>query len=227
MQRFPFIVIEGLDGTGKTTVRKGLFRLWEGLYGVTPLCILTSNFLAADAAADIVDGKYQPSADNRDRYLEALVADKAATLAQLVRPALPNRPVISDRWLVSELAFFAVKHGMKPGDTYERLAAGITQPVDLTLVLDLDPRDSLQRAHGRQGDAVRADWDVLDVQARVRQIYTAIVSEPVAYPLLGSVAHIDASASPGSVLDQVWQALIAHDLVPRFGTPTEAVSDGR
>jgi len=211
MQRFPFIVIEGLDGTGKTTVRKGLFRLWEGLYEVTPLCILTSNFLAADAAADIVKGKYQPSADNRDRYLQALVADKAATLARLV----------------SELAFFAVKHDMKPGETYERLAAGITQPVDLTLVLDLDPRDSLQRAHGRQGDAVRADWDVLDVQARVRQVYTEIVSEPAAYPLLGEVAHIDASASPGGVLDQVWQALIAHDLVPSLDPATEAVPGDR
>lgn len=227
MQRFPFIVIEGLDGTGKTTVRKGLFRLWEGLYGVTPLCVLTSNFLAPDAAADIVEGKYQPSADNRDRYLQALVADKAATLARLVRPALTHRPVISDRWLVSELAFFAVKHDMKPSDTYERLAAGITQPVDLTLVLDLDPRDSLQRAHGRHGDATRADWDVLDVQARVRQVYTEIVSEPTAYPLLGAVAHIDASASPGAVLDQVWQALIAHDLVPPLAPATEAVDGER
>ncbi|MET7952192.1 dTMP kinase [Micromonospora sp. NPDC005324] len=215
MQRYPFIVIEGLDGTGKTTVRKGLFRLWEGLYGITPMCILTSNFLAANTAADLVEGKYQPSTDNRDRYLEALVADKAATLAQLVRPALVNRPVISDRWLVSELAFFAVKHDMKPRDTYERLAAGITEPVDVTLVLDLDPSDSLQRAHGRQGDAVRADWDVLDVQARVRQVYTEIVNEPAAYPLLGNVAHIDASASPGAVLNQVWRALIEHDLVPQ------------
>ncbi|NES58532.1 thymidylate kinase, partial [Micromonospora sp. PPF5-6] len=89
------------------------------------------------------------------------------------------------------------------------------------------PRDSLQRAHGRQGDAVRADWDVLDVQARVRQVYTEIVSEPAAYPLLGEVAHIDASASPGGVLDQVWQALIAHDLVPSLDPATEAVAGDR
>lgn len=221
MRHFPFIAIEGLDGTGKTTVRKGLFRLWEGLYGVTPLCILTTNFLATDAAVDMVQGKYHPAPDNRDSYLHALVADKAATLARLVRPALASRPVISDRWLVSELAFFAVKHDMKPSETYQRLAAGIAEPVDLTVVLDLDPRDSLQRAHGRQGDATRADWDVLDVQARVREVYTEIVSEPAAYPLLGTVAHIDASASPGDVLYQVWQALIEHGLVPPAGPATQ------
>lgn len=214
MRQFPFIVIEGLDGTGKTTVRKGLFRLWENLYGVTPLCVLTNNFIATDAAADIVAGKYTPTPDNRDTYLRALAAEKAATLTRLVVPALTDRPVISDRWLISELAFFAVKHDLEPAQTYEELAGEITEAADLTVVLDLDPNDSIQRAGSRSGDAVRADWDVLDVQTRVRDVYAAVVRDAAAYPLLGPVAHIDATASPDAVLAQVWQALLDRDLVP-------------
>jgi dTMP kinase len=102
MNRFPFIVVEGLDGTGKTTLRKGLFRLFEGLYRITPLAVLTTNFLDASAAADLVEGKYRPTTTNRDRYLAALAADKHATATRLIGTSLPSRPVIADRWLLSE-----------------------------------------------------------------------------------------------------------------------------
>src|SRR5262245_41432409 len=104
MDRYPFIVVEGLDGTGKTTLRKGLFRLFEGLFCITPLAVLTTNFLNAAVSLDLVEGKYQPTPENRDRYLAALTADKQATADRLIAPSLPTRPVIADRWLLSELA---------------------------------------------------------------------------------------------------------------------------
>ncbi|MFF9336856.1 nucleoside/nucleotide kinase family protein [Streptomyces albogriseolus] len=135
--RNPFIVVEGLDGTGKTTLRKGLFRLFEGLYRVTPLAVLTTNFLDASVAADLVEGKYQPSADNQYRYLAALAADKQATATRLIAPSLPARPVIADRWLLSELAFFAVKHDRSPKETYPHLAEHLGVIPDLTLVFDI------------------------------------------------------------------------------------------
>ncbi|MBI3685824.1 MAG: thymidylate kinase [Actinobacteria bacterium] len=214
MARHPFVVIEGLDGTGKTTLRKALFRLWEGLYGITPLCLLTTNFLDATVAADIVTGKYSPSSDNRDRYMAAVAADKVATLDNLIRPALPDRPVISDRWMLSELAFFGVKHDLSPAETYQQLAGTVTQPADLTFVLDLAPEESIRRAGTRRGDATRADWDVLDVQARVRQIYTEVLAIPRAYPLLGDIVLLDGAANPAETLHLAWRALIDRGLVP-------------
>ncbi|MGW0731804.1 dTMP kinase [Streptomyces sp. NPDC002851] len=212
--RYPFIVIEGLDGTGKTTLRKGLFRLWEGLYGITPLCVLTTNFLAPQVAADIIAGKYQPDSGNRDSYLAALNEDKAASLRHLVLSQQSVRPIIADRWLLSELAFFAVKHSTKPAATYERLTAGLTHVPDLTLVLDLHPDDSLRRARARQGDAVRADWDVRDVQNRVREVYDAVARQPEAFPLLGEVVQLDADRPRADVLLAAWDALCEHGLLP-------------
>ena len=217
--RYPFIVIEGLDGTGKTTLRKGLFHLWDGLYRVTPLCVLTTNFLDAAVASDIVAGKYSPTPENRDHYLEAIVADKSATLRQLIEPSLPARPVIADRWLLSELAFFAVKHGVRPDETYQALAPRLGRAVDMTLVLDLPAEASLLRAHGRAGDATRADWDTLDVQERVRATYQAVVTGPEDFPMLGAVVRLDAANDQASVLHQAWTALREHDLVPTSLTP--------
>jgi dTMP kinase len=215
MDRFPFIVIEGLDGTGKTTLRKGLFRLCEGIYQVTPLCMLTTNYLEPSVTGDLIAGKYSPTAENRQRYAAAITVDKRASLRRLVLPSLSVRPVISDRWLLSELAFFAVKHGMKPEQTYDLLTATIQHKPDITLVLDLPPTESMQRAQSRPGDATRPDWDVLDVQTGVREVYSAVVSEPERYPLLGRVVRItlDSAAERSVVLNQAWDELRARKLL--------------
>ncbi|KIE23725.1 dTMP kinase [Streptomyces sp. MUSC 125] len=226
-QRYPFIVVEGLDGTGKTTLRKGLFRLWEGLYGVTPLCVLTTNFLAPDQAAAIVAGKYRPDPGNRDSYLSAIAADKRATLERLVLPQRSVRPVIADRWLLSELAFFAVKHGMKASETYQALAADLAVAPDLTLVLDLETDASMSRARARQGDAVRSDWDVSDVQRQVRETYEAVLTKPDAFPLLGDVVRLDARRLRAEVLLAAWDVLRERRMVPPLTTPAEEVhADG-
>ncbi|MFK0120129.1 dTMP kinase [Streptomyces sp. NPDC090994] len=214
MDRYPFIVVEGLDGTGKTTLRKGLFRLFEGLFRITPLAVLTTNFLDAAVALDLVEGKYQPTEENRDRYLAALAADKQATADRLIAPGLPTRPVIADRWLLSELAFFAVKHDRAPKETYARLTEQLRLVPDLTLVLDITPETAMERAADRPGDATRPDWDVMEVQARVREVYQSVVGTPGVFPALGEVVRINAAQDRATVLHTAWKALDQHGLLP-------------
>ncbi|MEV5011329.1 thymidylate kinase [Streptomyces sp. NPDC055692] len=216
MDRYPFIVVEGLDGTGKTTLRKGLFRLFEGLFQVTPLALLTSNFLDPGRALDLVEGKYQPSPDNQDRYLAALAADKKATADRLITPSLSVRPVIADRWLLSELAFFAVKHDCAPKETYARLTVQLGVVPDLMLVLDVTPAAAMERAADRSGDATRPDWDVLEIQAKVREVYQWVTDAPAALPALGPVVRINAARDRAAVLHTVWQALDQYGLLPDF-----------
>jgi dTMP kinase len=218
MERYPFIVIEGVDGTGKTTLRKSLFRLWQGLYGVTPLCVLTTNYLDHTAAADLVDGKYSPTQANRDRYLAALIVDKQATVRQLIEPALRRRPVIADRWLLSELTFFYAKHQQPPSVTYAALADGLSLSADVTFVLDAAVNESMARTGTRKGDSVRADWDTRDVQLSLKEIYEHVVAAADDYPLLGSVVHLDAGAERPVVLQRAWEHLLDFDLVPNLET---------
>ncbi|MDT0453757.1 dTMP kinase [Streptomyces hesseae] len=222
MNVFPFIVVEGLDGSGKTTLRKGLFRLFEHLYGVTPLAVLTTNWLAPEAAPDLVEGKYRPAPENRDRYLAALRADKQASVTRLIVPSLAARPVIADRWLISELAFFAVKHDQPPMETYAKLADAIDVTPSLTIVLETATEQSMARAAGRTGgEDVRKDWDVIDVQARVREAIAEILSCPSAFPKIGPTARIDASQERAAVLRDAWDALAGHNLTPAL--PMEEV----
>ncbi|WP_034088326.1 dTMP kinase [Streptacidiphilus albus] len=227
-QRYPFIAVEGLDGTGKTTLRKGLFRLWQGLFRTTPLCVLTTNFLAPDEAGAIVEGKYRPSAENGAAYLAAIVADKKNTLDQLVRPQRTARPVIADRWLLSEMAFFAVKHGAKSAETYQALAAGLSEGPDVTLVLELPAADSMDRAKDRSGDAVRPDWDVHHVQAAVQKVYAEVTGAPESFPLLGTVVRLDAGLPAAQVLAAAWNTLEHLGLMPALeATVTDSRESSR
>ncbi|MFJ1662352.1 nucleoside/nucleotide kinase family protein [Streptomyces anthocyanicus] len=213
-ERYPLIVLEGGDGAGKTTLRKGLFRLIESLYGVTPLSILTTNFLAPDAAGALVEGKHQPSAENRDRYLSALCTDKRATVERLILPALPCRPVIADRWIISELAFFAVKHATPPERTYAALAPAVQIRADATLLLETTAEAAVARAAHRADDAARPDWDNVPVQERVRAVHREITARPEAFGLLGPLVRIDASADRPTVLAAAWDALRERRLLP-------------
>lgn len=213
-ERFPLIVLEGGDGSGKTTLRKGLFRLIETLYGVTPLSILTTNFLDPSAAGDLVEGKYRPSEENRDRYLAALCADKRATVERLILPTLPCRPVIADRWIVSELAFFAVKHAVPPERTYTALAPAVRVKANVTLLLETPAEAAVARAAHRADDAARPDWDTVPVQEHVRAVHQEITARPEAFDLLGPLVRIDATADRPTVLAAAWDALRERQLLP-------------
>lgn len=215
MDRYPFIVVEGLDGSGKTMLRKGLFRLWQSLTGVIPLCVLTTNYLDPALAADLVEGKYSPSPDNREAYLRAVTADKKATLERLVLPALAHRPVIADRWLLSEMVFFSVKHDVTPALTYQAIAPHLAMAADLTFLLTLPAEASMARAQDRAGDAVRPDWDTAAVQTRARAAYDEVAARPGDVPLLGSLAVLDALRPPEDVLDDAWAVLAEAGLLWR------------
>ncbi|MFF3358844.1 hypothetical protein ACFYWN_41060 [Streptomyces sp. NPDC002917] len=148
-----------------------------------------------------------------DRYLAALATDKQVTATRLIAPSLPTRPVIADRWLLSELAFFAVKHDRPPKDTYAALTKRLDVVPDLTVVLDVTPEAAMERAAARSGDATRPDWDVLDVQAKVREVYRSVTDASAAFPALGPVVRINAAQDRAVVLHTAWQALDQYGLL--------------
>ena len=96
------ITIEGIDGTGKSTLHAALRK---------PLTDLDPLFTREPSATWIGDQVRRAIAEEIDPVAEALlfVADHAAHLARVVRPALAEgRLVISDRYIDSRYAYQSV-----------------------------------------------------------------------------------------------------------------------
>lgn len=96
------ITLEGIDGTGKSTLHSGLAEL---------LVDLNPVFTREPGATWVGDSVRRAIAEQTDPVTEALlfVADHAAHLATVIRPALADgRIVISDRYTDSRYAYQSV-----------------------------------------------------------------------------------------------------------------------
>jgi dTMP kinase len=144
---------------------------------------------------------------------EALLyaADRAQHVAAFVRPALARGSVVlCDRYLDSSIAYQGEGRALDPADI-ERISRWAVQDLlpDLTVLLDLDPREGLARAGGPQA-ADRIEAEPMDFHERVRARFLALAArEPARYVVL------DATRPRGEVHAEVWAAVSA-----RVGVPT-------
>jgi dTMP kinase len=114
-----------------------------------------------------------------------MYAARAQHLQEVIRPALAKGEiVVSDRYNDASLAYQG--HGRELGvetvRAFDHIVCARTQP-DLTIVLDLAPRLSLERAQGRQSrrksKQQRFELQGMNFHNRVRDGYLAIAhSEP-------------------------------------------------
>ncbi len=117
------VTLEGIDGSGKSTLHESLRELLTDLDPV---------FTREPGATWVGDSVRRAIAEQIDPVTEAtlFVADHAAHLAKVVRPALAEgRLVISDRYSDSRFAYQSVTlQGIVPGSG--RMAAGNAQRLD-------------------------------------------------------------------------------------------------
>ena len=162
-----FIVLEGIDGCGKTTQLAHLSR-WlpsSGLLpagasvictrepGGTPLGQSVRNLLLHSGA----EAAPSPTAE-----LLLYAADRAQHVETLIRPALQRGDwVLSDRFSGSTLAYQGYGRGLDVAliDQLERIATGGLIP-DLTMWLALPLEESLRRREGDVADRIEAEGRV-------------------------------------------------------------------
>src|SRR3954452_18820318 len=145
MAQLPFICLDGLDGTGKSTQCRLLAEWLRGRgWAVTECTDPGGTALGAQLRGLLLD--YQGA---MDLSCEALLfmASRAQLVAEVIRPALAaGHSVLSDRFLLANVVYQAHAGGLDPARLWEvgRFAAGGLEP-DLTVVLDLPVEDSLAR----------------------------------------------------------------------------------
>jgi dTMP kinase len=174
-----FITFEGIDGTGKSTqlrrlvqyLRKRGFRvLVTREPGGTRTGERVREILLASRT-----GKLAALAE-----LALMYAARAQLLEEIVRPALARGEiVVSDRYNTASFAYqgFGRELGIPTVRAIDRIICGTTQP-DLTVILDLDPDQAMDRTRGRetrrQSHPDRFESQGLAFHKRVRAGYLAI-----------------------------------------------------
>ena len=161
------VVIEGVDGTGKSTLIRRLQAYCEGL-GMG--CILSR-----EPTNGVWGTRLRESARTGrlplEEELELFLRDRKEHVDELILPALgEGKVVLLDRYFISSAAYQGAR-GADPEQVLRRNEEFAPAP-DLVLLLDCDPEQTLQRVRAR-GD-VADEFEKLDALRRVRELFLAI-----------------------------------------------------
>ena len=166
-----FIVIEGLEGAGKSSVIEVVKQFIESL-GQTCVCTREPGGTPmAEAIRECVKGDWQETVAE-ETELMLMYAARRQLLVNVIHPAMARGDwVLGDRHDMSSLAYQGGGRQI-PEDKLMALRTLCLQGFepDLTLYLDVDPEEGLKRARGR-GELDRIERSGMDFFQRTRQKY--------------------------------------------------------
>lgn len=192
-----FIVLEGGDGTGKTTQANLLSNYLKNLGYSTVLTREPGGVDSAEKIRDII------LHDDIDPITEALLFASARRehLVKKVIPALnEGKIVICDRFLYSSLAYQGYARGLGIEEVYNLNKIAIDNYLpDLTIMFNLSEKEGIKRIfENRNSETNRLDKESLEFHSKVRIGYD-IVSNMFS----DRIALIDASKSIEDVFEDI------------------------
>lgn len=179
-----FIAVEGIDGSGKSTVVKTLASALPGTY-------VTSEPSGGPIGRLIREWALRGGSVNP--LVDALLfaADRLEHYEREIKPHLESGDVVlCERYVESSIAYQGAA-GVEI-EFLELINSKAPKP-DLTIVLDVEPEEAIRRISGRHNVE---KYERLDFLKRVRAIYLQRAVER-GYPV------IDASKSIDAVVEQV------------------------
>jgi dTMP kinase len=175
-----FLVLEGLDGVGKTT-QVALLSAWLEAGGTRHIVVREPGGTPlGEAIRELVlsrrDLDMSPESE-----LFLLLAARSAVVRDVIRPALADGvTVVADRFALSTLAYQGHGRGLdiEPIRRAIDLATGGLRP-DVTLVLDLPLAEGLHRRKKAGGTMDRIEREGEAFRRTVREAYLGLAdSEP-------------------------------------------------
>ena len=187
------VTLEGIDGSGKTTVAAALQDSLspETVFTREP----TGSWYGEAVDRSIGDDDADPLAE-----LFLYTADHADHLSRLIRPALrEGRLVVSDRYADSRYAYQGATLAgevRRPVEYVRGIHEPFTREPDLTLYLDVPPETGAERAGATN------KFETAGYLGRVRENYEHLVdTDPARF------VRIDATRSPEAVVAAAERAI--------------------
>jgi dTMP kinase len=194
-----FIVVEGFDGVGKSTLARRLAdRLRSAGHDVLEVREPGGTPLAEAARKLVLDPKLDASTEAE---LFLILAARADLVKKTIEPALRRGTVVvGDRFDLSTVAYQVAGRQLPPAAVMSanEIATGGLTP-DVTLVLDTPIEVALERRAKTGSAPDRIEQAELDVQARIAASFRD-ASGP-------GVAHVDASRSVEEVEAAAWDTV--------------------
>ncbi len=202
MNKGRFIVVEGLEGAGKSTAIQTVAGYLTKLLATTPHQLVQTREPGGTPMAEEIRNLVKAARQEKvsaTTELLLMYAARAQLLENVIRPALDRGDwVLADRHDLSSRAYQGGGRQIPDSllEPIRRVVLNGLQP-DLTLYLDIDPAIGLARARAR-GELDRIEQEQLAFFQRTRQKYLDLASQD------SSIHVIDASQT----LEQVQLALI-------------------
>lgn len=210
MGRGIFVSIEGIDGSGKTTLKQELIDHFSGQTEVLGIREPGGTDVSEKIRKILLDEENRSMLPRTEALLYA--AARSQVVEELIRPALEaGKMVIADRYMDSTIAYQGYGRGLDFTflSSLNQLCTGGLTP-DLTLLLDLDTYIARSRLLHRRRDRLEGEGFVF--QQRVRRGYLDLFAgQPDRIRLL------EASQSKEALLRQA-VAMIS-DLMEEAGGP--------
>ena len=201
-----FIVLEGIDGCGKTTQINELYK-WlpkSGLINKNRTLIKTREPGGSLLGREIRDMILNNNKSNSPSILTELLlysADRAEHISKVILPALQNGNwIISDRFSGSTLAYQGYGREISI-DIIKKLENIVCQNIkpDLTIFLEISPEESILRRKNKVADRIESEG--LEFLKRVNHGFKLIALE-------NNWEIIKASEDLTSIAQQIQKLLI-------------------
>ena len=204
-----FIVIEGLEGAGKSTALSHVVA-WLQQHGITQIeqTREPGGTPLAERMRSIVKEVHEEPLTMQAELL-LMYASRVQLVENRIKPALAKGIwVVGDRHDLSSQAYQGGGRGIDPGliGQIKQAVLGDFAP-DLTLYLDISPEVGLQRARSR-GALDRIEQEELSFFERTRRRYLELAkADP-------RIHIIDASRSEAEVAQAIYQVLEQQLCIP-------------
>ena len=191
-----FIVLEGIDGTGKSTQAK---RLGEWLAALGREVVLSREPTAGPWGQKVRESAATGRLSPEDE-LQYFLNDRRQHVEELISPSLAaGKVVILDRYYFSTMAYQGAR-GFDPAEIRRQNEEFAPVP-DLLLIMDLDVDSALERI-GARGDTAN-EFEKRENLERCREIFLSLKGE-------GIVRVIDTRGTLDEVAARVREAVGSH-----------------